>query len=689
MEQSGRVAPTFTTGLTLHDWQRECVDTWMASGRGTVKVVTGAGKTVVGLAIIEQLWRSDPELRVAIVVPTVVLMNQWYGEIESRGTLPMGLVGRAGGGKRDSFEGGTRIVILVLNTASKKLASDVGTSGIGGHLLLIVDECHRAGARVMSRIFDVRRRYSLGLSATPERSDDSAFDEAQEDVAWMAEEDRAPQSYDETLLGRELGPIVYTLSLARAIDIGVLPPFEIRHYGVDLTPKERAEYDALSRSVTDARTQLEGLMLDSRGASRGLVAFARGLARRAGKYSGVASRFVNDAQKRKLLLYRASNRSLAVQYLLSEEFQINPKSRAILFHESIEEIERLAGSLQPALPQRLALEHSRIRDSQRAKNIEDFRKGKVQILVSVKSLIEGFNVPAADIGVIVASSSSVRQRVQTLGRILRRHTSATGEEKHAVMHVIYVRNSVDELIYDREDWGKSTGQERNLYYHILPPEHPVPQPGPPREPLPADVDINAEDLVEGGPYPGRLEGTEFTTDTQRNIKSLTGTLMQAPGWLWDAVVTTKNQAGKFRVTPRRHYVLVRMRDSEEWITRYIGRLMDPLVPAEAIEVIQGRRPDDLEPGSSYDGPTDDQGGEYLVRQSAAGRRVARKIHGARRGLSFARETVDAVRILESLDDLRAQGMDITHFQVNSRDDAIAMHGGRWLFIAKLGGPLEF
>jgi superfamily II DNA or RNA helicase len=688
MEWSSLAIPTFTSGLTLHDWQRECVHTWMASGRGTVKVVTGAGKTVVGLAIIEQLWRRDPELRAAIVVPTVVLMNQWYSEIESRGTLPMELVGRAGGGKRDSFEGGARILILVLNTASKKLASDVEASRIGEHLLLIVDECHRAGAKVMSRTFHTRRRYSLGLSATPERSEEPSFEETQDDDGWMADEDRPPQSYEETLLGRELGPIVYTLSLAKAIDIGVLPPFEIRHYGVDLTPRERAEYDALSRSVNDARTQLEGLMLDSRGASRGLVAFARGLARRAGRYSGVANRFVNDAQRRKLLLYRAANRSLAVQYLLQEEFQINPKSRAILFHESIEEIERLATTLKPGLSQRLALEHSKIRDSQRAKNIEAFRKGKVQILISVKSLIEGFNVPAADIGVIVASSSSVRQRVQTLGRILRRHTSAEGEEKHAVMHVIYVRNSVDESIYDREDWGKSTGEERNLYFHILPPEHPMPQLGPPREPLPSDADVDEENLVRGGPYPGRLEGTEFTTDSQRNVKSLAGTPMQAPQWLWEDVVATKKQAGKFRVTPRRHYVLVRIRDGEEWVTRYIGRLSETLAPAQPAEATHLKLAD-FEAGSSYDGPTDDQGGTYLVRQSAAGRRIARKIHGDRRGLKFAKETNDTIRILKSLDDLRTRGMDITHFQVNSRNDTIAMHGGRWLLIAQLGEPLEF
>src|SRR5690242_20604535 len=41
-----------TRGLTLHAWQRECVDRWFeADRRGVLKVVTGAGKTVLALAI--------------------------------------------------------------------------------------------------------------------------------------------------------------------------------------------------------------------------------------------------------------------------------------------------------------------------------------------------------------------------------------------------------------------------------------------------------------------------------------------------------------------------------------------------------------------------------------------------------------------------------------------------------------
>src|SRR5262249_37792876 len=91
---------TLTKGINLYSWQNDCIRNWFDAGcRGTVKVVTGGGKTVLALAIAEQLQnRKDRDLRVAIVVPTIVLMNQWYEEFEQRSNLPMWAVGRLGGG---------------------------------------------------------------------------------------------------------------------------------------------------------------------------------------------------------------------------------------------------------------------------------------------------------------------------------------------------------------------------------------------------------------------------------------------------------------------------------------------------------------------------------------------------------------------------------------------------------------
>src|SRR5436190_301873 len=65
-----------TKGLRLHPWQEHCINSWFAAGRrGVMKVVTGAGKTILALAIAERLQQTQaPNLRVAVVVPTVVLL---------------------------------------------------------------------------------------------------------------------------------------------------------------------------------------------------------------------------------------------------------------------------------------------------------------------------------------------------------------------------------------------------------------------------------------------------------------------------------------------------------------------------------------------------------------------------------------------------------------------------------------
>src|SRR2546421_10067067 len=129
-------------------------------------------------------------------------------------------------------------------------------------------------------------------------------------------------------------------------------------------------------------------------------------------------------------------------------------------------------------------EHSEFSDSMRAESLRLFRAGAAQIIVSARSLIEGFNVPSADLGIVVAASSSVRQRVQTLGRLLRKSRAHDGSEKHAKLFVLYAAETVDELIYEKADWESFVGAERNSYSHWpnVGETAPIELPGPPRKP---------------------------------------------------------------------------------------------------------------------------------------------------------------------------------------------------------------
>jgi superfamily II DNA or RNA helicase len=47
-----------TRGITLHDWQEESIASWFNAGnRSVIKVVTGAGKTILALAIAAKTVR--------------------------------------------------------------------------------------------------------------------------------------------------------------------------------------------------------------------------------------------------------------------------------------------------------------------------------------------------------------------------------------------------------------------------------------------------------------------------------------------------------------------------------------------------------------------------------------------------------------------------------------------------------
>jgi hypothetical protein len=64
--------------------------------------------------------------------------------------------------------------------------------------------------------------------------------------------------------------------------------------------------------------------------------------------------------------------------------------------------------------------HSELGDTERAVALKRYRSGEARILVSCKALDEGLDIPSADVGIILSSTSEQRQRIQRLGRILRR-----------------------------------------------------------------------------------------------------------------------------------------------------------------------------------------------------------------------------------------------------------------------------
>lgn len=655
----------------LHAWQTAALDAWFAAGRrGTIKVVTGAGKTMLALAIADRLQEQDPELRMAMVAPTIVLMRQWYDTILRQSNLRPEAVGRLGGGYKDDFSDGRRIILSVLASARKELPALVRRAEVHDHLLLVMDESHRAGAPEMSQVLATPRAYTLGLSATPERGE--GIEASEESKSLM----------------REIGEIVFELTYAEAIGQAILPPFEVHHYGLALKAEEAQRYAALTRSINEARRELAAASPSARKArgSDGLLTWARRVAGRAGELASVAARYVNDTNRRKQLLYRAESRADAALSLVRNALSERADARVILFHESIAEVEELfERMMRSGIP--AVMEHSELAQELRDRSLDLFREGTGRVIVSARSLIEGFDVPEADLGIIVASSTSSRQRIQSIGRVLRKYRSAEGEQKSSRVCVLYVRDTVDEMIYEKEDWNRLIGLDRNRYFHWDPPNDPVEQAGSPRVAIPGEDEIDLSELSVGDVYPGRYKGAEYSVDARGNVLDAERNVALNPQEVPGAVIAVRGQPGRFRVSPRRGALLVRVPEPDgEWATRFVGRLEQPFVFAETSEDTDRAVELDvssLAPGDPYVGPLA-PAEEFRFRQRGGGT-ITRKVRGG----ELAARGPDAERVVAVLRGLSRTDAPVTRFYVNTLGHAFWREEGKARFIAALERRLEF
>jgi superfamily II DNA or RNA helicase len=586
-------------GIALHAWQQKCLPIWLEGqgGRGTVKVATGGGKTLFALAAMEALQnQKEPDLRVVIVVPTIPLMVQWKSEL-LRGNVPESAIALMGGGEQPGLLTNARILICVLNSARLKLPALLQKAGWPERTLLVVDECHRAKAAQAQKIFAVKARYTLGLSATPESADgDSGV--------------LPNDAYNASEVGQALGPIIFDFTLQDCAAAGLLAPFEVIHVGIDLAPDEAAEHASLSREISELRKDLTR----RHQASRSKQPFIPWCQTVGGKGDLDAVRFIGLASERKRLLYRARARAAAVLGILKESVT-DAESRAIVFHESVEEVDRLfLGALEAGLP--AVLEHSKLPGSLRTESIEAFRDGTARVIVSAKSLVEGFNVPSADVGIIAASSGSVRQRIQSLGRMLRRKES----DKIARVWVLYVHGTEDEAIYEDADWENIIGTQRNRYFRwTLGGENPVWGEGltetgePPRAYRPPSIEVDVSTLAIGAPYPGQTDGVELKVDQSGNLRLVADdTLIPDAKTIVEAILPL-NHYRKANRTPAGH-VIVRKdgldpKDRGAW--RFVG----------VIDELPGKRPETF---------------GFLVKSSSGRKQIMRATETASNKQPFAR-----------------------------------------------------
>ncbi|SDQ03737.1 DEAD/DEAH box helicase family protein [Arthrobacter crystallopoietes] len=384
-------------GRPLMEHQRLVLEDWEAQGhRGIVNFATGAGKTLTAIEGVKR-WTSSGGAAV-ILVPGRDLHAQWIRELESELGEVQILPAGAGSSKSDWMQllpiftasgnsADLRRVVIATNAtfASSDFQRRLKS---GSHLLLVADEMHRAGSqKVLPALEQSVCGATLGLSATFRRQ----FDD-----------DGTDRLID--FFGPVLSPVI---GLAEALMLGLLVPYDYRMHEVTFDDDEQEEYDHLTKRIGQLIAQGEA----------------------PGDPDGPLQMLLI---KRSRVLKQARHKVPTAVDILVSEYQ--PGDRWLVYCDDAAQLHAVIdGCLEAGLP---TLAFYSGMPSDRDSVIRSLAEHG-GIVVAIRCLDEGIDIPVTDHAMILASSTVEREYIQRRGRVLRRApgTGKVSAEVHDLMLV--------------------------------------------------------------------------------------------------------------------------------------------------------------------------------------------------------------------------------------------------------------
>lgn len=380
-----KLTPQFVESIDGRPYQLCALESWENNNRtGLLKHATGSGKTFTALFALK---RHLKEKQIGlIIVPDVLLQTQWKDQIKK--IIPEAKnenILLAGGlGKKNFWlkhlkrftssreQGNIKIVIAVAETASS--SEFISSLTQGNNLMLIADEVHSLGTEERSSIFDINCAAKIGLSATPERYGD---------------QEGTKRIFD--YFGEILDPI---FSLADAIEHKRLVPYEYFPKLCFLDVEESEKYEELSRKIKQN--------------------FARN-----------KNKKKKDFSHSDILIFERARISKDANSKIDRAIKIIEKEyvkgqKWLVYCQDIIQLEKIFEGLN-----KININSSKYYSDLR-KNKENDLSNTLKafesiggILLSIKCLDQGVDIPSVSHALIIASDQNPRQFVQRRGRVLR------------------------------------------------------------------------------------------------------------------------------------------------------------------------------------------------------------------------------------------------------------------------------
>ena len=388
------------SGIRPYEHQRIAIRAWAkAGGHGVLEMATGSGKTITALTLASRLYDTlGPPFAILVIVPLIQLVDQWRSVSKLYGLNPIRCAEQ-----RQSWYQALASGIDNVNNGNRPVLSLVGTiatvqsesfqrliSGIRANFLVVADEMHNYGATASFSALPDNATARLGLSATPDRP------------------------YDEdgnARLRTYFGKTVFAYGLSDALRDRILTPYRYFPCIVGLEEDETDTYVELTEKIL--RFSRDDSEEDSKNEflKRLLIRRARLIATARGKLPRLRDLLCERTSEGHILVYcgdgsaeRSGDRTLVRQ---------------------IDDVVSLIGN---DLGMRCARYTAETSSRHRQDLLEQFAHGEIQVLVAIRCLDEGVDVPPTRTAIMLASATNPRQFVQRRGRVLRLYEGKTRAE---------------------------------------------------------------------------------------------------------------------------------------------------------------------------------------------------------------------------------------------------------------------
>ena len=363
--------------MKLRQWQEKAFPLWWAKKRGIVKVVTGGGKTVFAIHCLTKYLEEQKDNSIFIIVPSIALLDQWYEGLQK--TFGDKDISLNGGGEH--LENISKITISTIDSV-KNIIHKFNAP----NTLLIVDECHKIGTEKRGEILTGNWHATLGLSATPERDYDDNF---------------------YIIIKKILGDIIFDYDYIDSREDEVIVNFKLLYAYAEMTEAENDKYKDFTKKIQ----------------------------RRAATIGG---NNMNDYPLKMLIFNRArmvKNSKNRIPFGV-ELLQKHKRDSWIVFTENKKQAKEFNKIINKK-GYKSAIYNTDLDNNEREENLNNFKSGNLNVLVSCTALDEGFDMPEADGAMILSASSSKRQRIQRMGRVLR----ITANKENALIVTVYSSNT--------------------------------------------------------------------------------------------------------------------------------------------------------------------------------------------------------------------------------------------------------